>query len=211
MSANDDQLTEEEEQALGSVSPSYNSGSLPNPLAWVTNNIDTLKTLVNTLGDIAGQVRYFINQPLAFLRRRIIPILIGTLLGFTNILANAFAAPFEAIQTGLQTLGDALVAPFSGQLIPISFDLGENLPGFQTADGTFLATGGIAQAVASVVGLVTTTVETATAPLGPLQPFGVAALLLAAGYIGLLITLRAGRATLDAIPGLSGIETFLFG
>jgi hypothetical protein len=211
MSANDDQLTDGEEQALDSTSPSYNSGGLPNPLAWVTNNIETLKTLVNTLGDIAGQIRYFIKSPLAFLRRRIVPILVGTLLGFTNILANAFAAPFEAIQTGLQTLGDALVAPFSGQLIPITFDLGDDLAGFTTADSTFLATGAIAQAVALIVNLLTTTVETATAPFGPLQPFAVAAILLLAGYVGLLITLRAGRAVLDAIPGLSGIETFLFG
>lgn len=182
-----------------------------NPLAWLSDNLSTLKNIVKYIGGSAKALGDFADNPIQFLRGKIIPALIGVLLGFTNTLANSFAAPFEAIQIGLETLGDALVAPFRGQLLPITFPTGDNLAGFTTGDSTFLATGAIAQGIASIVGLVTTTIETATAPLGPLQPFGVAALTLATGYVALLLTLRAGRGVLDAIPGLSGIETFLFG
>lgn len=216
----DDRLGDDEENAIDRTSPSYNSGDLPNPLAWVANNIKRVKTVVNTLASVAGTLRSFADSPLKFLRRRLVPIIVGILIGFTNILANAFAAPFEAIQTGLVTLGDALVAPFSfDRVIPFAVSLGEDVPGFTAVvdsdygpiEQTFVPGGGIATLVSTVVNLVTTTVETATAPLGPLQPFGVAALLLVAGYAGLILTLRIGRALLDSVPGLSGIETFLFG
>lgn len=141
----------------------------------------------------------FADTPLKFLRKRIIPLLLGALLGFTDLLANSLAAPFEAIQTGLQTLGNALVGPLSVIRVPFTGEL--------VVD----ASGGFAQTIFGLVGLAESVVRAATAPLGPWQPFGAAALWLLAGYLTVVALLRAGRGVLDSIPGLSGLETMIFG
>ena len=48
-------------------------------------------------------------------------------------------------------------------------------------------------------------------PFGPRQPFAVGAVASLVGYGVIGVAVRLARALADAIPILSGVETFLFG
>lgn len=149
----------------------------------------------------------FAKNPLRFLRKKLIPIALGAILGITETLAQSVAAPFEAIQTGLATLAAALGRLFSGY--EVSGSSGDLLS-FATSDGQFYPVGSIAWLIATPISIIQGLVGAITAPLGPLQPFGVAVIYLALGWLAVVVLIRLFRAGLQTVPGLGGLETLIF-
>lgn len=125
----------------------------------------------------------FANSPIQFLRKRVVPILLGGIFGFVFDLASIIRSPFDAIVRSLDATGGALGNALSFNFSPI----------FWVTD--------------AVIG----TLLTASAVFGPLQPFVLVALILAFVYVMAVVGSRALRAILDAVPVLSGVETFIWG
>lgn len=132
---------------------------------------------------VISTLRDFATNPLRFLRGRIIPPVLGAIFGFVFDLADIIAQPFQAIIGTLNLLSASLTTTLRSVTGPIEDAL--------------------AQSAGFLVSL--------TVPFGALQPFVLAALAILIGYAVIVVSLRLARATADAIPVVSGIETFLFG
>jgi hypothetical protein len=136
------------------------------------------------LADNLETLEAFLTGPIRFLRGRLIPPVLGAIFGFTFDVAAAVASPFQIIISSLQTVNTALENALTvAVFVPLS----------------------------SLFSTVISAVIAATAPLGPLQPFAIVAVFLIGAYVLALIASRTLRAGLDAVPGLSGVETLLFG
>jgi hypothetical protein len=125
----------------------------------------------------------FASSPLQFLRKRVAPVVIGGVFGFVFDLASIIRTPFDAIVRSLEVTGGSLENALSVNFSPIFFVT-------DAVIGTFL---------------------TVSAAFGPLQPFVLAALILAFVYVVFVVGSRVLRAILDAVPVLSGVETFIWG
>lgn len=125
----------------------------------------------------------FASNPIQFLRKRVAPVVIGGFFGFVFDLAVIIRAPFDAIVRSLNVTGSSLENALSVNFSPIFFVT-------DAVIGTFL---------------------TVSQAFGPLQPFVLAALILGLVYVVFVLGSRLLRAILDSVPGLSGVETFIWG
>ena len=128
-------------------------------------------------------LRSFARDPLRFLRARVIPPVLGAIFGFVFDLAAIVSRPFEAVIRALETLTTSLTN----------------------------ATESFTEPIGDALALSANFVVSLTSPLGPLQPFAVAAVAILVGYGVIVVSIRLARGLADAIPVLSGVETFLFG
>ena len=128
-------------------------------------------------------VGQFAQNPLRFLRGRLIPVFLGGFFGFVFDLADLLARPFIAAQTGLSTLGGSLLNAQNAIFSPVV---------------------GLVDAVYSWL-------TAATSGLGPLQPFVLAVVAIGTSYVTIVVSIRLVRSVADSIPVASGVETFLFG
>lgn len=135
------------------------------------------------LKNYVGTLVSFASNPLRFLRGRAIPPILGAIFGFTFDLANIISRPFEAV-LGSFNLASASVST---------------------------ATQAVTQPIGDVVSSGSATIVWISAPFGPLQPFVAAALVIVSAYGLVIFGIRLARAIADAIPIVSGVETFLFG
>jgi len=142
---------------------------------WIFS-LRPLTGYVGTLTDFAG-------RPIQFLRKRVVPLLLGGIFGFVFDLAAIVRRPFVAISTSLDATGGALENAVSVTIRPTEW----------------------------FVGMVIDLLVAVSAPFGWFQPFVLVALSLAVMYAAFVVVSRLLRAILDAIPGLSGVETFLWG
>lgn len=139
---------------------------------WILRLKPYIDTLVN-----------FASSPLRFIRRRLIPVLIGGIFGFVFDLASIISRPFGVIAESLGSAGGAL------------------------STGLTAIPDAVASGVVSGVGLL----EAVTAPLGPIQPFVLAAVAIVAGYVVFELSIRVVRGLVSALPGLSFVDGFLSG
>lgn len=132
---------------------------------------------------VIATLRDFAQNPLRFLRGRVIPPVLGAIFGFVFDLAAIISRPFQAVIGALATLSASLTN----------------------------ATQAVTRPIGDALALSANFVVSLTSPLGPLQPFAVGAVAILVGYGVIVVSIRLARALADAIPILSGVETFLFG
>lgn len=144
---------------------------------------------VSTLYPYLSELEEFAKKPYQFLRKRLLPVLFGGIFELMFGVADTFAGSFAALVSALQSVGAAFVGgPSQTGLLPSLF-------------GAFR-------------GVVIDIVEALrlwSAGAGPLQPWIIGAVAILVGYGGFVVVVRLTRAGLDAIPGLSAVETFIFG
>ena len=143
----------------------------------------SLPNWLQDLQDVAGTLVDFAQNPLRFLRGRVIPPALGAIFGFVFDLATIISRPFRAVIGGLATLSASLTN----------------------------ATQAVTRPIGDALELSANFVVSLTSPLGPLQPFAVGAVAILVGYGVIVVSIRLARALADAIPLLSGVETFLYG
>jgi hypothetical protein len=144
------------------------------------------QTIWDDITDLASysfELINFIQNPLRFLRKRIAPLMLGAIFELVFNLGEIIRRPFEAIVVALQATGGSFENAFSVTFSPLNWVL-------RVVIDSFVAL---------------------SEPFGALQPFVLGALIMAFVYLMLVIGLRLLRAVLDSVPGLSGVETFLFG
>jgi hypothetical protein len=156
--------------------------SLGDILAEVVRLRWTVSKLEPLIGYVDELVN-FIESPIQFLRKRLAPVILGGIFGFVFDLAEIIRRPFVLLISSLEATGGAFENAFSVTFDPIQWV-------FRVVLGAFRDT---------------------AAAFGPLQPFVLAALILAFSYLMIVLGVRLLRAVLDSVPGLSGVETFLFG
>lgn len=125
----------------------------------------------------------FASSPLRFIRRRLIPVLVGGIFGFVFDLASIISRPFGLIASSLGSAGGAL------------------------STGLTAIPDAVGSGIVSLVGLL----ESATAPLGVFQPFVLAAIAIVVGYAVFEVSIRVARGLVSALPGLSFVDGFLSG
>ena len=144
-------------------------------------------TFVKSLQDVlSGQLKTleeFLDDPGFFIRSRVLAAVLGFAAEIVFSISDGVSAGYAGLAGSIEAVGSSF---------------GQAPQRFTTA-----VTDGITAFQQAAVD--------ATAGLGILQPFVLTTIyLLTAWGVGWLLV-RTGRAVLDAVPGLSGVETFLFG
>ena len=142
-----------------------------------------LKSLRDILSGRLETLEEFLDRPGFFIRSRVLAAVLGFAAEIVFSISDGVSAGYAGLAGSIEAVGSSF---------------GQAPQRFTTA-----VTDGITAFQQAAVD--------ATAGLGILQPFVLTTIyLLTAAGVGFVLV-RTGRAILDAIPGLSGVETFLFG
>jgi len=145
--------------------------------------IEFLKKLQTVLSGQLDTLEAFLKRPGFFIRKRILAALLGFVAEIVFSISEGISAGYAGLVASIEAVGSS----FGQAPQTLTTAVTDGIVVFQQA------------------------AVDATAGLGILQPFVLTAIyLLTAAGVGFVLV-RTGRAILDGVPGLSAVETFLFG
>ncbi|MFD1634625.1 hypothetical protein ACOZ4L_02705 [Haloplanus ruber] len=149
----------------------------------VQNNLFALRRTLAPILPYIDTLADFAENPYLFLRKRLLPVILGGLFSVMFSVADAIARPFASIVGVLELLELQL----AGVIVSVT------------------------DPVDSVITQVISALRLGTSGLGPFQPFILVSVGIVISYVLFIVIIRLSRGVMDAIPILSGVETFLFG